>query len=91
MVGEYYQLTKDIDLTGEVWNAGAPFEDEDGTYLYPYFRGILDGNGHTIKGLHVETDKDYAGLFGLLYGTVKNLTLENPVIKKISTHSLIIT
>ena len=76
-------LTADIDLTeyvaagGDLDNNGhgwAPI-GENGSIP---FSGSFDGNGHTIKGLHIEDiQTNYAGLFGYLTGTVKNLILEN--------------
>lgn len=43
------------------------------------FYGIFDGNGHTIKGLVVNNEKEGSntGFIAINYGTVKNLTLEN--------------
>ena len=37
----------------------------------PYFQGVFDGNGATIKGLSGEQ-----GLFRDVYGTIKNLTID---------------
>ena len=79
-INYYYQkviqLTQDIDLNGT--------ELSIGVYEKEYFYGTLDGNGHSIKGLKIENkDQDYVGLFPYLakYATVKNLTLEEPVIE----------
>ena len=76
-------LTADIDLTGYLVSGGdldnngrgwAPI----GEYYYYPFSGTFDGNGHTIKGLRIEdTQTGYAGLFGYLTGTVKDLILED--------------
>ena len=43
------------------------------------FKGTFDGAGHTIKGLSVSENGGYAGLFGYLDGTVRNLTVEGGV------------
>lgn len=43
------------------------------------FRGIFDGAGHTILGLSVNENGGYAGLFGYLDGTVRDLTVEGTV------------
>lgn len=40
----------------------------------PEFTGTLDGNGHTIKGITI-SEKSSAGLFSVVSGTVKNLTV----------------
>ena len=72
------QLTQDIDLEGTELTIGI-YKDEK-----KYFYGTLDGNGHSIKGLKIENkDQEYMGLFPYLakYATVKNLTLEEPVIE----------
>ena len=41
----------------------------------------LDGNGHTISGLYVNSEDDYQGLFGFLDGNVYNLNIVNSFIK----------
>ena len=43
------------------------------------FRGTFDGNNHTIRGFNIDTSGDYAGFFGYLPGTVKNLNLTGSV------------
>ena len=62
-------LDTDIDLTGKDW---MPIGTSN-----PY-TGTFDGGGHTIKGLTVTTNDEYAGLFGWLgdAGTVKNVVME---------------
>ena len=64
-------LTADIDLTGKDWT---PI----GTDYNNSYTGTFDGGGHTIKGLTVTTNDQYAGLFGDLgeAGTVKNVVME---------------
>jgi hypothetical protein len=64
-------LTGDIDLTGIDWT---PI----GTSFGNSYTGTFDGGGHTITGLTVTTNGQYAGLFGCLgkAGTVKNVVLE---------------
>ena len=70
-------LTADIDLTGKGWT---PI----GTDYYNSYTGTFDGGGHTIKGLTVTTNDQYAGLFGDLgeAGTVKNVVMEGVQITK---------
>ena len=68
-------LTADIDLTGKGWTPIGT--DYDNSYT-----GTFDGGGHTITGLTVTTNDQYAGLFGYLgnFGnaaaTVKNVVME---------------
>ena len=68
-------LDADIDLTGKDW---MPIGTSN-----PY-TGTFDGGGHTIKGLTVTTNDEYAGLFGWLgdAGTVKNVVMEGVQITK---------
>ena len=64
-------LTADIDLTGKGWTPIGT--DYDNSYT-----GTFDGGGHTIMGLTVTTNDQYAGLFGYLgdAGTVKNVVMD---------------
>ena len=68
-------LTADIDLTGKGWTPIGT--DYDNAYT-----GTFDGGGHTITGLTVTTNDEYAGLFGYLNraGTVKNVVMEGVLI-----------
>lgn len=66
-----YTLMNDIDLSGIRW---IPL----GTSAYP-FSGVFDGNGYQITGMNIGTDavttgSDF-GLFGVVTGTVKNLSV----------------
>ena len=68
-------LDKNIDLTGKDWTPiGTSFDNS--------YTGTFDGGGHTITGLTVTTNDEYAGLFGYLgnfgnaAGTVKNVVME---------------
>ena len=61
-------LDKNIDLTGKGWTPiGTSFKNS--------YTGTFDGGGHTITGLTVTTNDKYAGLFGFIKGTVKNVVL----------------
>ena len=45
------------------------------------FRGIFDGDGHTISGIRIYTTSDNQGLFGNVYNcTIKNVILANSII-----------
>ncbi|MCQ2375799.1 MAG: hypothetical protein MJ069_07880 [Salinivirgaceae bacterium] len=50
--------------------------------LWVAYKGMFDGNGHTISGLYLnDSQLDLAGLFGNVSGaTIKNLTLSNSYI-----------
>ena len=64
-------LTENINLTDIDWT---PI----GTDYYNQYTGAFDGGNHTITGLTVTTNGQYAGLFGYLgkAGTVKNVVME---------------
>ena len=67
-------LDKNIDLTGKDWTPIGT--DYDNAYT-----GTFDGGGHTITGLTITTNDEYAGLFGYLgnfgkFGTVKNVVMD---------------
>ena len=71
----YYVLTEDLDFEGvtitPIGNSSTPF------------RGVFDGNGHTISNLkYTKSNTDgRVGLFGTLTGAiVKNLTLKDASI-----------
>ncbi len=79
--GKYYTMTADIDAweTAE-WNNFSGFQPI-GHWSSPdttSFRGIFDGNWHTILGLVINrSDTDWVGLFGCIgqSGEVRNLGL----------------
>ncbi len=109
--GAYYILKTDIrvdkDFTAGAkqsvakqadWTDGnfAPIGDEENA-----FKGVLDGNGHSIKGLKIigtmaaskETDNvaSYGGLFGNLAegSVVKNLTIDDSSVNTAAYTGLI--
>lgn len=67
-----YELMTDIDLGNISASTWTPIS---------CFNGCLDGNGHTISGLIVRADDvgGHFGLFGINYGTIKNLTVDGLV------------
>ena len=74
--GEYFKLTKDIDLKHGIWT---PIGSTKCIKKFPdrYFAGIFDGDGHAIKNMHIEWDNETGkeaswGLFSRLYGNPKN-------------------
>ena len=46
------------------------------------FKGVLDGQGHTISGLYVPENSDYCGLFAMTDGTIKNLIISDSYFGK---------
>jgi hypothetical protein len=71
-------LMADVDLGGFT---GASFNIIGIDNRNP-FRGVFDGNGHTIANFtHTSTDRNYIGLFGYVRGgVIKNLGVINPNI-----------
>ena len=45
------------------------------------FAGIFNGNNLSIRGLKIDSNKDYQGLFGFQAGNVENLIIKNSYIK----------
>lgn len=45
------------------------------------FAGVFNGNGFSIRGLNIDSDKRYEGLFGFNAGVISNLTIKNSNIK----------
>jgi len=80
----WYVLDNDIDLSAiEDWTPIGEYESDcemaDGEWWKKAFKGRLDGQGHTIRGLNLTTDKPtMKALFGAMAnGEICNLTLEN--------------
>ena len=55
-------------------------EDDDGKEKLKRFAGTFNGNECTIRGIYIDADKNYQGLFGYSTGTVENLILKNSYI-----------
>ncbi|MGN1165626.1 MAG: GLUG motif-containing protein [Lachnospiraceae bacterium] len=89
---KYYILTEDISLNDtsdyKNWSENRPKYDWKSIGKENHFSGVFDGNNHTISGLYLNedlqskeaSDIDY-GLFALLYGTVKNLTIKDAYVE----------
>jgi len=80
----WYVLENDLDLSGidnwvPIGEYEGPYEFADGEWWRYAFKGVLDGQGHTIRGLRITeilTDKN--GLFGTIAnGVIKNLNMED--------------
>ena len=78
--GKYYKLIADITLNDDF--AAAAQWVTAGDYTTTVFRGNLDGNGKTVRGLYVNTSGDankYAGLFPVIGAgaVISNLTVKD--------------
>lgn len=81
----YFVLDSDITITEKHYSvtvnkAGKTVKGvfSEGYRPIKDFAGVFDGNGHVIKGLYIDSDADYVGLFANVTanGTVKNLHVE---------------
>lgn len=80
----WYVLENDLDLSGianwdPIGEYEGPYEFAPAEWWRHAFKGIFDGQGHTIKGLRITAPKgDKFGLFGTMAdGEICNLTLED--------------
>ena len=85
--GEYFKLTKDIDLKHGIWTPIGSTKCTKGN-SDRYFSGIFDGDGHTIRNMHIEWDNETGkeaswGLFTRLYGNPENI--KNPKQEEYAT------
>ncbi len=53
---------------------------EIGTDTTNSFKGIFEGNNHTIRGVYVNKTGQYVGLFGHTTNIIQNLTIKNSYI-----------
>lgn len=79
--GGVYYLTNDIDFHGKTYSKN----------IYPKaFSGVLNGNGHSLLNIAIESQNSDAGIFaGQFSGTLKNLVIgsNDAPISVISTGS----
>ena len=89
---KYFVLTNDIDFTNydgngnNYFGTGSPGYNNGEGWIpigntVRRFWGKLDGRNHTIKGLYINRNSDYQGLFGAIESSVKNLILLNVDIR----------
>ena len=92
----HFRLTADITLNDcsdfDTWDVTPPENVWTPIGYYYGFKGVFDGNGHTISGLYinqtvtkVEYDgysrvMDKFGLFGTVDGEITNLTVKNAYV-----------
>ena len=80
--GKYFVLGADIEYA-PVANDGSNASNYTpiGTF-YCVFSGTFDGQGHTVRGIHIYSNNGYQGLFGVIgdSGTVRNVILADAQI-----------
>ena len=64
MTNQNFKIMNDLDFSGY------------SNYYVGTFTGVLDGGGHTFKNIRITTTS-FSGLMTYMYGTVKNLNVEN--------------
>ena len=80
MSGKTFLLVNDIDLSGLDWVPIGRFVGANSSSNKP-FSGVFDGQGHSIIGLTISGNKNYAGLFGYTHlSTIRNVVIRNPQI-----------
>lgn len=80
--GRTINLVADITIEEDITQAGLSSWDPIGNTYYAQFLGTFDGQGHTIRGLYINGENDYKGLFGYVAeGEVRNLTISNAFVK----------
>ncbi|MDR0764548.1 MAG: hypothetical protein LBE65_03025 [Synergistaceae bacterium] len=82
--GETIRLTEDIDLGDHYWRP-IGVNDRDGWV----FKGMFDGQGHTVSNTIINTQNSdaYGGLFGINFGTVKNIKVKDVLISVKNTEN----
>ncbi|MBO6216850.1 MAG: hypothetical protein J6N73_04285 [Prevotella sp.] len=85
----FFKLMADLEYDYDIENNYKPvglYENYNGTFR-KYFDGTFDGNGHTISGVRVANTPSYqpTGIFGLVEGTVKNLTVKHSKFEQTGT------
>lgn len=89
----HFRLTADIELNDcsgfDTWDKNPPENSWVPIGYYHNFRGVFDGNGHTISGLYIDQPVtgigsnnllNKFGLFGTNSGEIKNLTIEKAYV-----------
>ena len=80
-----FKVTQDIDMSSIENFTPIAYASGNGAS----FKGVFDGQGHTISNLTIttsETNSNHVGFIGLLYtGTLCNLCLRNVTINNNST------
>ena len=89
------KLTDNIDLKDFCHAADASNNIEKswepiGSYdSYPNkaYKGVFDGNGHTISNLYIKVQREGVGFFGCASGSIKNITFDNAQVENTGNNS----
>ena len=81
-----YVLGADIDAASTSgWNSGAGFNSIG--KAAPYYTGTFSGLGHEISSLYINRTDSLVGLFGAIYGKVRNVGVVNANITAAGAHA----
>jgi len=72
-----YNLVNDLDADTDGYTSVV---EESGFDPLGTFSGTLDGNGYTISNLSISADSRFAGLFSIVTGTIKNITIDSATV-----------
>lgn len=72
--GKTARVMSDINLEGSEDNKWIPIGDYSKNKKL-HFKGTFEGNNHRIDNLYINTSSERVGLFGVVAGEVKNLTI----------------
>ena len=85
--GKYFKLMDDITVTKTV--GGGDHSDQNDYYQGRIaFRGVFDGNNHTITMNNITVTKRWAGLFDIIYGSnvaIRNLKVTGSITSTVSS------
>lgn len=83
-VGKHFKLGQDIELTGSFAGIDAALTGTTPVNMPRWFRGEIDGDGHSVSNLNIASTNSYGlvGLVGYLGpdGVVKNLTIASGTV-----------
>ncbi|MDR0852607.1 MAG: dockerin type I repeat-containing protein [Clostridiales Family XIII bacterium] len=71
------------DADAAIWTPiGSGTATNNNTYSGNTFAGTFDGAGYTVSGIYTTATAPVQGLFGIVSGTVKNVTVDGLIIGK---------
>lgn len=83
------KLTDNIDLkyfchaadaSNNIEKSWEPIGSYD-SYPNKAYKGVFDGNGHTISNLYIKVQREGVGFFGCASGSIKNITFDNAQVE----------
>ena len=80
------ELTANITVNEKLLNADGSLNGTSALAWEPIgsgdvYYGVFDGNGYTVSGIYMNNESNFQGLFAYVYGTVRNVGVEDSYIK----------